>query len=163
MKYLLSTLLFVSLSLGSFAQQQTEDPLRSIEGIVNELLEQVTIEKGEKMDTTAIRNLFHPNAILTVVDANEAEMVTIDDFLTLLTDPYYEAGYEEKEIHKVVDQYKGIAQVFQTFYGKDSEGVQGKGINSYQLAYFNDRWWIMSLLWTSESEEEPIPVKYGGD
>ena len=71
-------------------------------------------------------------------------------------------GYLEKEIHKVVDEYNGIAQVFQTFYGKDSEGVDDKGVNSYQLTYYKGRWWIVSLLWTMESKGKPIPAKYGG-
>ena len=115
------------------------------------------------MDTTAIRNLFHPSAIFTVADSTMAETVSLDEFLNLLKDPYYEQGYLEKEIHKVVDQYNGIAQVFQTFYGKDSEGAEEKGINSYQLTYYGDRWWIVSLLWTIESKSAGIPVKYGGE
>ena len=136
--------------------------LTSIDGILNELLDQITIEKGEKMDTTAIRNLFHPSATLSVADSSNIETVSIKDFLVLLKDPYYENGYLEKEVYKVVDQYNGIAQVFQTFYGKDSEGIEEKGINSYQLVYNQKRWWILSMLWTVESKSFKIPSKYLG-
>lgn len=163
MKYLFSTLLLLFLSMSVLAQDKTESSLQSIDGIINELLDQITIEKGQKMDTTAIRNLFHPTALLTVSDSTMAETVSLDDFLKLLRDPYYEAGYEEKEIHKIVDEFNGIAQVFQTFYGKDSDGAEEKGINSYQLAYYDERWWIVSLLWTMESENAKIPQKYGGN
>ncbi|SMO86987.1 hypothetical protein [Gracilimonas mengyeensis] len=163
MKHFLSIILFLTLSISSLAQQQTDAPVKSIDGIIDELLDQITIEKGEKMDTTAIRNLFHPSAIFTVADSEKAETISLDDFLTLLKDPYYEQGYLEKEIHKVVDEYNGIAQVFQSFYGKDSEGAEERGINSYQLTYYGDRWWIVSLLWTIESESVGIPVKYGGE
>ncbi|WP_203292457.1 hypothetical protein [Luteirhabdus pelagi] len=137
-----------------------ESKLSSIDGIVDELLDQITIEKGEKMDTTAIRNLFHPSAILTVANSSSAETVSIDDFLILLKDPYYENGYLEKEISKTIEEYNGIAQVFQSFYGEDSEGLKERGINSYQLTYYQKRWWIVSLLWTIESESEKIPSKY---
>lgn len=136
--------------------------LATIDGIVNELLDQITIEKGEKMDTLAIRNLFHPSAILTVADTAMAETVSLDDFLVLLTDPYYENGYLEKELHKIVEEYNGIAQVFQTYYGKDSEGVEEKGLNSYQLTYYKNRWWIVSLLWTVQSDALKIPSTYLG-
>ena len=163
MKYFLYITLFITTSISSLAQEKTEVPVESIDGIINELLDQITIEKGEKMDTAAVRNLFHPSAILTVADSTNAETASLDDFLNLLKDPYYEQGYLEKEIHKVVDQYNGIAQVFQTFYGKDSEGAEEKGINSYQLTYYGDRWWIVSLLWTIESKSAGIPVKYGGE
>ncbi len=163
MKHILSAILFTTLSMSILAQDKPKASLQSIDGIINELLDQITIEKGQTMDTTAIRNLFHPNALLTVSDSTMAETVALDDFLKLLRDPYYEAGYEEKEIHKIVDEFNGIAQVFQTFYGKDSEGAEEKGINSYQLAYYDDRWWIVSLLWTMESENAKIPQKYGGN
>lgn len=163
MKYFFCIIIFLTASISSLAQEKSAVFFKSIDGIINELLDQITIEKGEKMDTTAIRNLFHPSAIFTVADSTNAETVSLDDFLTLLKDPYYEQGYLEKEIHKVLDEYNGIAQVFQTFYGKDSEGVEEKGINSYQLTYYGGRWWIVSLLWTIESKSVGIPTKYGGE
>ena len=154
MKHYRFLLLFLSISINALAQEQSDSSVTSIDGIINELLEEISIEKGEKMDT--------PAAQFTVADSIKAESVSLDDFLTLLKDPYYEEGYLEKEIHKVVDEYNGIAQVFQTFYGKDSEGVDDKGVNSYQLTYYKGRWWIVSLLWTMESKGKPIPAKYGG-
>ena len=163
MKYFLCIIIFLIASISSLAQENSDVSVKSIDGIIDELLDQITIEKGEKMDTTAIRNLFHPSAIFTVADSTNAETASLDDFLTLLKDPYYEQGYLEKEIHKVVDEYNGIAQVFQTFYGKDSEGVEEKGINSYQLTYYSGRWWIVSLLWTIESKSVGVPTKYGGE
>ncbi len=163
MNYALSLILFLTLCVSSVAQEKPDAAVKSIDGIINELLDQLTIEKGEQMDTTAVRNLFHPQALFTVADSTQAETVSLDEFLILLKDPYYEEGYLEKEIHKVVDEYNGIAQVFQTFYGKDSEGVEEKGINSYQLTYYKDRWWIVSLLWTIESKSLEIPAKYGGN
>lgn len=163
MKILAGLILFLTTSVSAFAQNQPDNPVKSVNGIIHELLDQITIEKGEKMDTAAVRNLFHPSAIFTVADPTKAETVSLDDFLSLLKDPYYEQGYLEEEIHKVVDKYNGIAQVFQTFYGKDSEGAEENGINSYQLTYYDERWWIVSLLWTIESDSEKIPAKYGGE
>lgn len=145
-----------------FSQHQN-NTLKSIDGIVSELLEQITIEKGEKMDTAAVRNLFYPTAQLTMLSAGDsalAESVSLNDFLDMLMDPYYQEGYLEKEIHKVVDEYNGIAQVFQSFYGKDSEGSEELGINSYQLVFYNDRWWIVSLLWTLDFDGSGLPAKY---
>ncbi|MCX2680206.1 hypothetical protein OOZ15_09675 [Galbibacter sp. EGI 63066] len=164
MKYLLYIICLTIIPLSSLAQDKEDTAVASIDGIVNGLLDQITIEEGKKIDTSAVRNLFHPSAQLTVLhnDSSFAETVSLDEFLSLLKDPYYEQGFLEKEIHKVIDEYNGIAQVFQSFYAKDSEGVENKGINSYQLAYYNGRWWIVSLLWTSESNGVELPEKYGG-
>jgi len=166
MKYSLYIIFFSALSLSCWAQENEVMAVESIDGLVNELLNQITTEKGEKIDTATVRNLFLPSAQFTIlnnIDSSFAETVSLDEFLILLTDPYHEQGYLEKEIHKVVDEYNGIAQVFQSFYGKDSEGVEGRGMNSYQLAYYKGRWWIVNLLWTLESNNAQLPEKYGGN
>lgn len=166
MKYTLLILFLSTISLNCLAQNNEVTVVESIDGIVNELLDQITIGKGEKIDTAAVRSLFYPSAQFTVLnngDSSFTETLSLDEFLTLLTDPYYEQGYLEKEIHKVIDEFNGIAQVFQSFYGKDSEGDEDRGMNSYQLAYYNNRWWIVSLLWTLESNGIELPEKYGGN
>lgn len=160
----MAVILMLFPGIRTLAQDSKSTAYESIDGILNELLDQISIERGEKMDPAAIRKLFHPSAQFTVLMHLEygayAESVSLDDFLELLTDPYYEEGYLEKEIHKLVDEYNGIAQVFQSFYGKDSEEIEERGINSYQLARYQDRWWIVSLLWTLESDKEVIPEEY---
>ena len=163
MKTLLNVLIFFIGISGSYGQEKSSVHLQSIDGLINELLNQITIKPGEKMDTSAVRQLFYPRALLTIRnpgDSTFAESVSLDEFLELLMDPYYEAGYEERAIARKIDEYNGIAQVFQSFYGKDSEGTEERGINSYQLAHFNNRWWIVSMLWTLETDEAPIPKAY---
>lgn len=64
------------------------------------------------------------------------------------------------ELGKVVNEYNGIANVFQSFYAIDSEGEEGKGITSYQLVKFDDRWWISDVLWTTDSNGVEIPEEY---
>ncbi len=151
-----------------FAQSTTPEALKSVDGIVNELLNLLSGEIGEKRDLKAIRNLFLPTATFNVLmheseSPQTLETINLDDFLALLKDEYYEQGFEERELSKVVDEYNGIAQVFQTFYAKDSEGEEGRGINCYQLAYFQDRWWIVNLLWTGEDNGVKIPARYLND
>lgn len=162
MKHLLY-LIFLLAVVSTSAQTNEANALQSIDGVINKLLSQLTVEKGEKMDTAAIRNLFHPQALLIVSDSSNTEIASLDEFLVITTDPYYEQGYLEAEIQKVVHEYNGIAQVFQTFYGRHPEDGEERGINSYQLAYDQGRWWIVNLLWTIEPKHTPIPKKYGGD
>ena len=118
MKYPIALCFYMLTLLSGFAQEEPPPQLQSIDGVLNELLDQITIEQGEQMDTAAVRTLFHPAAIFTVADSTQAETVSLDDFLNYLKDPYYEEGYLEQEITKTVDTYNGIAQVFQTFYGR---------------------------------------------
>ena len=167
MKRLLIGIL-LTLSVDLFAQEKLlvdSAAVSSIDGIVNEILEIITVEKGEGIDLEKFRNLFVPNARFSMLMPGDSiieplETVSLNEFVEMLDDPYYEQGYLEYEIGKVVDEYNGIAQVFQSFYGKDSDNLEERGITSYQLVYFNDRWWIVNVLWTTDSNGIEVPEKY---
>ena len=164
--YLIGALVILSADLFSQDKLRAEtSAVNSIDGIVNEVLEIITVEKGEGVDLEKFRNLFVPNARFSMLTPNDSiaqplETVSLDEFIEMLDDPYYEQGYLEYEMGKVVNEYNGIAQVFQSFYGKDSDNLVERGITSYQLVYFNDRWWIVNILWTTDANGVAVPEKY---
>jgi hypothetical protein len=149
-------------------ESQNKSPaVNSIDGIVKEVLQIISGDKGKHRDWNAFRNLFLPTARFTVLNHNDTltkgvETVGLDEFITMMHDEYYDNGFFEKELSKSVEEYNGIASVFQSFYAKDSENKEEKGINAYQLAYFNKRWWIVSILWTGNDNKIEIPSKYLG-
>lgn len=139
--------------------------VRTIDGIINEMLNLTTRVKGESREWDTFRNLFLPTATFTVLYNDNsfpqpAETVTLDEFIELMQDEYYEEGYIEYELGKVVNEYNGIANVFQAVYQKDSENLETRGINSYQLIFFNDRWWIANIVWTTNLNGVEIPKEY---
>jgi len=168
MKKLLCAFLGLIATMTSVAQEKMSsdtNAVKSIDGIVREVLRLVSGEKGQTRNWEALRNLFLPTATFTVLNNNDSiphpvETVGLDDFIKLMHDEYYEQGYLEYEIGKTLNEYNGIANVFQSFYAKDSENKEERGINSYQLVYFEKRWWIVSLLWTGDTNGAKIPKKY---
>ena len=160
--------IFISTTMSSSAQVEMSsdtNAVKTIDGIVKEVLKLVSGEKGTTRNWKALRNLFLSTATFTVLNNNDStprpvETLSLNDFINLLHDEYYEQGYLEYEIGKTIDEYNGIANVFQSFYGKDSENTEERGINSYQLVYFNKRWWIANMLWTIETKGAKIPKKY---
>ena len=70
---------------------------------------------------------------------------------------YYEKSFTQYETGKFVNEYNGIANVFQSFYAMDSDGQEAKGMASCQLVYFDDCWWISDVLWTTNTNGIPIP------
>ncbi len=144
---------------------QTTEVYQSIKKITNETQRLVSVKKGQKIDTAAFRKLFLPTAHFTVVGKEDGkqihETMNLNDFLESLTDEYYSKGYFEMNQGQLIEKYNGIAQVIESFYGEDSEGVKGFGVNSYQLIYSNDRWWIANMIWTmSNNQGKDIPKKY---
>jgi hypothetical protein len=164
----LSLFLLILSSLQLPAQKNSEQDssaLQSIDGIVREVLKLVSGEKGKPRNWDALRNLFLPTARFTVLNHRDSalqpvETVGLEEFIELMHDDYYEQGYLEYEISKKIEQYNGIASVFQSYHGRDSEKLEETGINCYQLVYFRQRWWVASLLWTGDSNGVKVPKKY---
>tara|TARA_R110002126_G_scaffold97803_1_gene227589 strand:+ start:54400 stop:54897 length:498 start_codon:yes stop_codon:yes gene_type:complete len=153
--------LFITFVLGA----QNKSVYQSVKEITNETQRLVSVKKGEQIDTASFRKLFLPTAHFTVVGAEDGEQIyetmTLNEFIESLTDEYYSKGYFETNKGQIIEEYNGIAQVIESFYGEDSDGVKGFGVNSYQLIYSNKRWWIANMIWTmSNHKGEDIPKKY---
>ena len=138
---------------------------KSVRWTIDEVLDIISAKEGEPRDLEALRNLFLPNCQFMVVNTepeaeSPVEALDRDDFIELLKDPYYEAGYYETSIGEIIEVYGSMAHAWQAFYGKDSEGEEATGINSIQLVYFQDQWRIISMLWAVSSESTPLPKKY---
>lgn len=158
-------ILVFAIILGFQAQAQDKKIFQDVKSLVDETQKVISVKKGEKIDTAYFRTLFLPTANFTVVGEEDGkklhETMQLNDFLDTLTDEYYSNGYFEIGKGEIIEQFKGIAQVIQSFYGKDSEGEEAWGVNSYQLIYSNDRWWIANMVWTMSSNgKKGIPKKY---
>lgn len=140
------------------------EPVQSIDGIVKEVLKIVSGEKGEARDWETFRNLFLPTAHFTVKSHDQSQeqsvrTVSLEEFIQMVSEGSNESSFQEYELGKTVDEYNGIAQVFQAYYSKDGE-QQERGINSYQLVYSENRWWIANIIWTGDSNGVRVPKKY---
>tara|TARA_R110002073_G_scaffold313380_3_gene485325 strand:- start:32560 stop:33057 length:498 start_codon:yes stop_codon:yes gene_type:complete len=157
--------LFLIVICATQAQAQDKKIFQNIESIVNETQKIITVEKGSKIDTAYFKTLFLPTAHFTVVGKENGqslhETMDLKTFLETLTDEYYSNGYYETGKGHIIEQYNGIAQVIQSFYGEDSEGEKAWGVNSYQLVYTDNRWWIANMVWAiSDNDGKDIPKKY---
>ena len=81
-----------------------------------------------------------------------------------MADPFFQAlGFYEREVARRVDQFGHIAHAFSTYVASgdpDNREPLGRGINSIQLWFDGQRWWVMSLLWDDERPGHPIPTQY---
>ena len=137
----------------------------SIDLVVAALYDVISGPAGQRSDWDRLRALFYPGARLlrTVVSPEgKAETGAMDaEGFILMASPYFEAqGFFEREVARRVDQFGHIAQVFSTYAAAaDPDGREplGRGINSIQLWFDGQRWWVMSLLWDDERPANPIP------
>lgn len=136
---------------------------RTVNGTIDQMLKIVNGEPNKLRNWDAFRNLFLPSVRFTVVhDGSEKsfESANLDEMIEFMKDDYYDNGYKEESIHRKVDQYNGISQVWEVVKHVEPDGTEIMGLNSYQLIYSEQRWWISNLIWTTEVDGQPIPKKY---
>lgn len=164
MKYILiAPLLFCILNISS-AQIDTM-ALKTPEGVAAKMLEFISFEKDEVKDWDEYRNLFLPGAQKTSIRPksgqslrNQVRSMNIEEFVRYAGPSYAKTGFEEYAIGVDVKEFNGIASVFQSFYCRTLDGsYEARGVNSYQLVFLNNRWWIASTMFTNESEEVKLP------
>lgn len=89
----------------------------------------------------------------------------MDGFVADAKKAYRSDGFWEREIWGRTDRFGGIAHRFSSYESRvgaeDSEPV-AFGINSIQLARFDERWWIVSVIWDHQTSDQPIPSEYLG-
>ncbi len=145
----------------------TENVL-TLDSAINSLYSVISGEKKEKRDWALFKFLFYPEAKLIASGKNDdgkpqVKYMKPEDYIKISGKWLVENGFFEKEIHRSIDHFGSMAQVFstyETYHSKKDETPFMRGINSIQL--FNDgkRWWIVNVYWSQESKRNPIPQEY---
>jgi hypothetical protein len=142
----------------------------SIDAILKAAYDTISGPKGHQRDWNRLRSLFLPGARLIPTHTGEdgtttARVLNVDEFIRLAHDPDLKKnGFFEDELHRTVQRFGNIAQVFSTYETRHE--TTGKpfqrGINSIQLLFDGHRWWIVTIYWQGERPDLPIPKQFGG-
>lgn len=140
--------------------------VRTLDDIIRAYYEVVSGPEGEVPDRTRDKTLHLPDAVVGVPDVN-AEGHPVLNTMTL--DDYHDRfggrraeGFYETEIHRVVSRFGNVAHVMSTYASATAPGGEpfDRGINSIQLTWDGDRWWIVSWIFDSERPGNPIPSEF---
>ena len=167
----LSMLFMLILFIGNMSVfGQYEQDVESIDSILKALYASISGEKGEARDWERFRNLFAEEARLIPTGKNQEgklvhRMMTPEQYINTSGKWLEENGFHEIEINREVHRFGHVVQVFSTYESKHSKNDAEpfmKGINSIQLFSDGDRWWVLNVYWTQETEENRIPEEFGG-
>lgn len=146
-----------------YAQQ-----LSTLDDAVETLYNVISGPKGDDRNWELLRYLFHPQAKFITSGKKKdgsygARYVDMDFYIENSGKWMLENGFFENELHRVTEQFGQIAHVFSTYECFNSEDDQKpfmRGINSIQFMNTGKRWAVMSIYFTQETPENPIPKKY---
>ncbi|HEY0653097.1 MAG TPA: hypothetical protein VGD65_08210 [Chryseosolibacter sp.] len=167
MKTLLA-ILFAFVAIPAFCQSKDYSAdVKTVESTIKALYEVISGEKGEARDWERFRNLFTADAKLIPTFINKEgkvayRAITPAEYETSFTKMIPNRGFFETEISNITEAYGNIVHVFSTYETRDEKAgkVTMRGINSIQLLKSNDRYYVMNIFWSSETDEAPIPGKY---
>lgn len=170
-KIALTTMLLCLFTIVTKAQTTTSkynEKVKTLDSTIETLYAVISGEKGEARDWELMKFLFHPDAKLIPSGKSKegtykARFMTPDDYIKTSGKWLVDNGFFEKEIHRTVNTFGNITQIFSTYESFNSETETTpfmRGINSIQLLNDGKRWWIINIYWTQESKENPIPKEY---
>lgn len=146
--------------------------VESIDSIITSAYRLVSGTAGAKRDWARLRSLYAPGARLIpssreagvrIPDGQTPTPLDVDGWIARVQDYFDRNGFFEVEVGRRTEQYDQIAHAFSSYesrYNEDDAEPFMRGINSFQLFYDRNRWWILNIFWQQENLENPIPEKY---
>lgn len=153
---------------GRAADAPAAADVATVDGIVAALYDVISGPAGKVRDWNRMRSLFAPEGKLVAIGkrpdgSTPATVMTVDDYIARTTKPFGEMGFYESELARQSEHFGPIVHVFSTYESRhapaDAKPFQ-RGINSIQLSFDGQRWWIVNLLWRAEDAANPLPDKY---
>jgi hypothetical protein len=144
------------------------DAEKEINALMIALYETICGPAGQERQWDRMRGLFFPRAhmIRTSLGADgtpQAQVMDVEEYIASTSSFFHEQGFFEWEIARRMDHFGNVAHVFSTYEARHdpNDAVPFKrGINSIQLFFDGQRWWIMNMLWDNERDGNPLPEEY---
>lgn len=147
--------------------------VESIDAIMTAVYEVISGEAGEARDWDRFMSLFIPEARLIPSGRNQQgqhgyTVWSPQQYVDTVGPQLEESGFFEDEAYRVTERWADIAHLFSTYnsYHTAADMEAGdyfqRGINSFQLMFDGERWWVVSIFWEAEAPNRPIPDEYLG-
>jgi hypothetical protein len=163
----LSILLLLSVSDIAHAQSPTlVDDVKSVDNIIAALYDVISGDAGTPRNWERFAHLFIQEAHLIPTSKDKEgkigyRIITPDEYVELFS-TRITTGFFERELHRETESYGAIVHVFSTYETKEKKDgpVTNRGINSIQLFFDGNRYFVTNIFWSAESMGFPLPEKY---
>jgi hypothetical protein len=132
--------------------------------IITALYEVISGESREARDWDRFKNLFVKDGLLIPTTKSATGVfgyrtMTPDDYITMFS-TRIKTGFFEKELKHELVSYGTIAHVFSTYETRETKNgpVTNRGVNSIQLFFDQNRYYIVNVLWCAESMGFTLPA-----
>lgn len=147
------------------------EDVESVDAILNAVYDVISGPAGETRDWDRMRSLFLPEARLIpsgqAQDGSTRYLIwSPEEYISTAGGQLEANGFFEREAFRIEERFGNIAHVFSTYesFRTEDEMEAGsyfvRGINSFQLLFDGERWWVVQVYWQAETPDQPIPDRY---
>jgi hypothetical protein len=139
----------------------------SVDALIAAMYDTLSGPPGER-DWQRLRHFYLPGARLIPTGwrpngEDALRVMDIDAYIESVRPWFNERGFHETEIARRTDRFGNIVQAFSTYesrWSADDPEPFVRCINSIQLLWRDNRWWVVGVFWQNESAEHPLPAEY---
>jgi hypothetical protein len=172
------TVLVAAILLSGAGRLAAQDPsppsvdpadVSSPDAILRAVYDVISGAAGEERDWDRFRSLFVPGARLIPTGQRQTGtsfghgILTPEEYIERSGPFLVQNGFFESEIHRVTERHGPVVHAFSTYESRsraDDPEPFTRGINSFQLFFDGERWWVLTIYWFGESDDHPIPPEY---
>jgi TonB-dependent SusC/RagA subfamily outer membrane receptor len=140
----------------------------SLDSILHALYDVISGPIGQRRNWDRMRSLFVPNARLIALGYPPTGVpvmrtFTVQQYIDTVGPRLEAGGFFEREIARRTERFGGVLHAFSTYESrrKAEDAVPfARGINSIQLWFDGQRWWVVTIYWEAERQANPIPPVY---
>jgi len=122
----------------------------------------------QKRDWNRFQSLFYPDARLVRTAPKKeggfsATAFSPQGYVDRASLYFEKNGFFEREIARHTERWGNILQAFSTYESRhDAKDALpfARGINSFQLFFDGNRWWILTIFWQEETAQNPLPAEF---
>lgn len=140
----------------------------SVDAILAALYDVISGPAGQARDWDRFRSLFVPEARLiptgrTAAGEGRMRVWTPEQYIVEAGARLERDGFFEREIGRKQERFGNIVHVMSAYDSKRTLADAtpfARGINSIQLWFDGQRWWVVTIYWQAETGDAPIPADY---
>lgn len=143
-----------------------KEDVATLDGLMRAYYEVVSGPANTPRNVVRDLLLHHPDAQMMVPDKDKTGRPILRKFDVKSFHewgaPVYANGFFEKEIHRETLSFGRNTLVWSTYETRHTPDgpVVARGINSIQVYFDGERYWILAETWDSERKDNPIPQRF---
>jgi len=143
------------------------EDVSSVDGIMKAFYEVISGPAGEARQWSRDRTLYIPGVRFVSMGVNAkgeplAHVMDHQQFVDSTDTDLTAKGFFEWEIHRETKRFGNIAHIFSTYESRITKDgpVIARGVNSIELYWDGQRWWIAGATWDEERKDNPLPKDF---